>query len=168
MRFRCSTCAEEHDLEDVSFGAEAPDPWHSLSGEERAASYLDEDHCVIRARGETHRFQRGCLEIPIRGTSDSYTWGVWVSLSEKSFAEVEAHWQDPARVRLGPHFGWLCTAIPDYPDTMFLKTRVRQRAVGLRPLVELESTAHPLAVAHREGIDPAELKERLIKLLHAP
>jgi hypothetical protein len=109
---------------------------------------------------------RACLEIPIQGTQQSFTWGVWCSLSETNYREISEHWDDPHRVRLGPYFGWLCTTIPGYPDTAFLKTMVHQRAVGVRPSVELEATDHPLAVHQRHGIEESSLTEIVSKLLH--
>jgi hypothetical protein len=69
------------------------------------------------------------------------------------------HWDDPDRLRFGPYFGWLSTAIPEYPDTMYLKTIVHQRAVGERPSVELEATDHPLAVDQRNRISRERLRK---------
>jgi hypothetical protein len=92
--------------------------------------------------------------------------GASVSLSESSFEEVSEHWDDPERTWIGPHFGWLCTPIPEYPDTMLLKTSVRQRPPGERPLVELEPTDHRLSRHQREGIEPADLREIIQRLLH--
>jgi hypothetical protein len=69
-------------------------------------------------------------------------------------------------VKFGPHFGWLCTKIPDYPDTVFLKSMVHQREVGQRPIVELELTDHPLAVDQRCGIEQARLREIVMRLMH--
>jgi hypothetical protein len=89
-----------------------------------------------------------------------------VSLSEASFLEISDHWDDQSRVGLGPYFGWLCTAIPEYPDTMFLKTMVHQRSVGTRPSVELAPSGHPLAVHQREGISATELKSIIEAILH--
>jgi hypothetical protein len=68
---------------------------------------------------------------------------------------------------LGRIFGWLCSLIPEYPDTMHLKTHVHQRAVGTRPTVELEATNHPLAIDQREGIEPERLQEIVQKLIHS-
>ena len=164
--FTCSTCGELHDLENISFGADRPAQWNVLTDEEKQSSELTSDQCVIETGSETSFFVRGCLDIPIKGATSAFTWGVWVSLSEQSFLEMSEHWDDPARVNLGPYFGWLCTAIPAYPDTMFLKTNVRQRAVGVRPTVELEPTDHPLAVHQWEGIEPAELQAMVQQLLH--
>lgn len=168
LTFRCAGCGAEHDLADLSLGADAPAQWRRLTDDERARSELGGETCVIRAEGETSRYVRAVLPIPITATSEEFTWGVWVSLSEKSFAELEAHWHDPRRVELGPYFGWLCTQVPGYPDTMFLKTSVGQRPVGSRPLVTLEPTDHPLAAHQREGIPRDELRRIVVDELHVP
>jgi len=165
-RFTCSACGEEHDLDQLSFGADVPGTWHLLTDEERRQSELSSDQCLIVARGKTSLYLRGCLNVPIRGTTEVFTWGVWCSLSEQSFRTISQYWDDPRRTELPPVFGWLCTAIPTYPDTMYLKTTVSQREVGLRPLVQLEPTAHPLAVHQREGIEAKELKRIVMDVLH--
>ena len=51
-------------------------------------------------------------------------------------------------------------------DTVFLKTMVHQREVGVRPAVELDATDHPLAVDQRDGIEEDRLKDIVIGLLH--
>jgi hypothetical protein len=162
----CATCGHLHVLSEISFGADAPAQWDLLSADERLNSFLTNDQCEIRTAEETHYFVRACLDIPILGTKQTYSWGVWVSLSLKSFEEMSEHWEDADRVALGPYFGWLCTTIPGYPDTMFLKTMVHQREPGVRPLVHLEPTDHPLAVHQRQGIPAEELKKTLVELLH--
>jgi hypothetical protein len=166
MRFTCTTCGAEHDLDEISFGTDAPLQWDLLSEDERARSLLGGEQCEIESE-EGHSFYiRGCLDIPIRGAGRAFTWGVWCSLSERSYHEIADHWEDSDRGSIGPHFGWLCTKVPGYPDTAFLKTMVRQRGVGVRPLVELEATEHPLAVDQREGIEEERLRSIVIGLLH--
>ncbi len=166
MRFTCTTCGLEHDLDAISFGTSAPVQWDLLSEDERSRSLLAGEQCEIESHEGLSFYIRACLEIPIRATSRSFTWGVWCSLSEKSYLETSEHWSDPQRTEIGPHFGWLCTKIPGYPDTVFLKTMVHQRQVGTRPSVELEPTSHPLAVDQRDGIEEHRLREIVIQLLH--
>jgi hypothetical protein len=113
-----------------------------------------------------HFFIHALLHIPIKGSDEMFTWGVWCSLSEKSYLEVAENWENPERTSMGPYFGWLCNRIPDYPDTLYLKTHVNQRKVGLRPTVELEQTMHPLAIHQREGIEAAELNRIVSVLFH--
>ena len=49
--------------------------------------------------------------------------------------------------------------VPDYPDTLNLKTMVYLRNDGVRPSIELEPTDHPLAVEQREGISMTRVAE---------
>lgn len=157
MKIPCVECGAEHDLDQISLVAPEPAHWAILDEADRSASQLTRDQCIVRTAHETAFFVAANLVVPVRGTGGEFTWGVWVSLSERSFEEMQELWESPEREAHGPYFGWLCTAIPAYPDTMYLKTMVHQRAVGLRPLVELEPTDHPLAVQQRAGIDPSQL-----------
>lgn len=165
MKFLCATCGAEHDANSVSFGANAPVQWDLLSPEERERSELGDEDCFIQSAEGMSFYIRGCLDIPVRGGQQTFTWGVWCSLSEASMREMFDHFADPNRENYGPYFGWLCTKLPHYPDTMFLKTTVRQRKPGLRPLVELEVTGHPLALQQREGIESAALQALVHDLL---
>jgi hypothetical protein len=166
MNFVCKSCGQQHDLSEISFGAEAPVQWNLISDEDQANSELGGEQCVIETRGKRYLFVRACLDLPIAGTDRVFTWGVWVSLSESSFLEMSEHWENPSRTSLGPYFGWLCTKIPEYPDTVFLKTMVHQRAVGQRPRVELEQTEHQLSIDQHQGIEPARMQEIISKILH--
>ena len=167
MKFICATCGAEHEAGSVSFGARAPVQWNLLTAEERERSELGEDDCVIYSEEGASYYIRACLEIPILGQNRRFDWGVWCSLSEQSMIEMVTHFSEPDRERFGPYFGWLCTALPTYPDTVYLKTFVRQRPPGLRPLVELEDIDHPLAVDQRKGMEPDRLQALVEYLLHS-
>src|ERR1041385_2527811 len=92
MRFSCATCGSEHDIDDISFGTDAPLQWGVLSDEERSRSGLSGEQCEIDSQEGRSFYIRACLEIPIRGTDRSFTWGVWCSLSEHSYNEIAEHW----------------------------------------------------------------------------
>ena len=166
MKFHCASCGEVHDLAELSFGADAPLQWHLISEEECTSAQLGEEQCIIPTQNGTAYYLRARLELPIRGSERTFTWGVWCSLSEASFQEIAAHWDHPGRVHRGPYFGWLCTTLPGYPETLLLKTNLHQQATGFRPLVELEPTDHPLTVEQREGIEPERLQALVTSLLH--
>lgn len=166
MCFKCTTCGTEHDLDKISFGADAPVQWNLLSDDEQSSSLLGGEQCEIESKEGRSYYLRACLDIPICGSAHVFTWGVWCSLSAKNYAEISEHWEDPERIKLGPYFGWLCSKIPGYPDTVFLKTMVHQRIVGLRPFVELEATDHPLAVDQRAGIEEERLTRIVTEILH--
>jgi hypothetical protein len=106
-------------------------------------------------------FVRGCLEIPVTG-EEVLSWGVWTSLSEKNFRHFQELCNEPERARHGPFFGWLCSHIWLYPDTLNLKCMVHLRNV------ELEPTSHPLAVEQRLGITLDRVAEIYEKMMHPP
>ena len=102
---------------------------------------------------------RGCIEITVHGADEPFIWGVWVSLSEKSFKRFLELYDTEDRKDEAPFFGWLCAYIDDYPDTVNLKTMVHLRNQGLRPYIELEPTDHPLAIEQRDGIAMARVAQ---------
>jgi hypothetical protein len=99
------------------------------------------------------------LEIPIVGTSDRFRYGIWSSLSEKSFKRVVELWDDPARVSETPYFGWLSNSLPGYPETLNLPADVVTRETDLRPVMELHDGDHPLVAEQREGITMDRVRE---------
>lgn len=147
-----------------SLAAERPAAFYDVADEERDwRCAIGTDNCVIDGK---FYFVRGCLDVPVHGRPEPFTWGVWVSLSQASYEQFEAHFHDTRRSHMGPFFGWLSTQIRIYPATENLKTRARLRDNGLRPLIELEPTEHLLAVEQREGISPERLAEIYEMLLH--
>ncbi|TCI45721.1 DUF2199 domain-containing protein [Exiguobacterium sp. SH3S2] len=145
----CSVCQTQIDTP-LGYGSLMPTYIEDFSKKDmKRRVFLTDDICVL---DEEHFFVNGCLELPIIGEDDVFTWNVWVSLSADNFFRMLDAWEDPARVGLEPMFGWFSTDLPDYPDTINLKTNVHIREVGMRPFIELEPTDHPLAVEQREGI----------------
>jgi len=162
--YHCRVCGQRHDELPLHYGAAAPDLYFTIPEPERARRCeLTSDTCVID--GE-HRFVLGNLEIPIVGEGERFSWDVWVSLSEQSMSRAQEVWHTPGRESEPPCFGWLSTRLPGYPETLDLKTMVHTRAVGVRPLVELEPTDHPLAREQREGIRWERVQEIAENVLH--
>ena len=168
LTFRCRTCGEMHD---------APPAWHFdapvqvlaiPAGERDARVDLTADWCVIEdAAAPDGRwfFAKGLLEIPVHGADAPFTWGVWLSLSRQSFDRYGELFDRADRAAGESFFGWLCNAVPGYPDTRLLKARLHVRPHPMRPWVELEPTEHPLAVAQRSGMGAdaaAAAAERLV------
>jgi hypothetical protein len=147
-----------------SFGWDYPVQYLLISEQERERRIeLSSDGCVI---DEQWFFVRGCLDIPVHEHEDPISWGVWCSLSQKSFLRYRELFDQVDREPGESFFGWLCSAIPDYPDTRQLKTMVRVRPWPTRPFVELEPTDHPLAVEQREGITAAQAREIAERMMH--
>ena len=149
-----------------SFGWGYPVQYLLVPAEERERRIeLSADACVIDSRWF---FVRGCLDIPVRDHEEPLSWGVWCSLSGDNFLRYgELHGQ-VTRAAGESFFGWLCSSLPGYPDTLQLKTMVRVRPWPTRPYVELEPTSHPLAVEQREGITLDRVREIAEQIMHPP
>ena len=161
--FKCGKCSKIHEGS-PSFGYDAPWHYSGLSVEERAYSELKSDTCVIRHDEGVDRFIRVVLEVPIHGVDKPFMWGVWVSLSEKSFTRYLETWDEPDES--DSYFGWLCNRLPYYEDTINLKVQVRPRRGGLRPYLELERNGHLLAEHLCEGISIQQAQEIAERMLH--
>ncbi|MEU3664342.1 DUF2199 domain-containing protein [Streptomyces sp. NPDC032940] len=147
----------------MNYTADAPAVWDpSFTGADDCL--LCSDQCVIRAE---HYFVKGLIEIPVIGSDEVFSWGVWVSLSRDNFSRAADLWDTPGRESEKPYFGWLTTDLPLYsPTTLNLKTHVHTRPVGERPYVELEPTDHPLAVEQRTGITLDRVREIAAAVRH--
>lgn len=140
--------------------------WWCVTGRSsgpRTAPALGSDDCVIDGK---YFFVRGCIEIPVIAEEEPFSWGVWVSLSEQSHADWVKHFHVAQRSQCGPYFGWLNAWLKPYPETVNLKTHVHLRNNGIRPLIELEPTDHPLAVEQRLGISRQRVAEIYAMMVH--
>ncbi|MFE2023089.1 DUF2199 domain-containing protein [Streptomyces sp. NPDC059499] len=147
----------------MSYSTMAPDVWDP-SFESDPGCLLSSDQCVIKGQ---HFFIRGLIEIPVIGSQDAFSWGVWVSLSKDNFARALDVWDTEGREAEKPYFGWLSTELTLYPEsTTDLKTNAHTRPVGKRPFIELEPTDHPLAVEQRTGITQDRVREIAMAVLH--
>lgn len=161
--FKCTSCDEVHEGM-PSFGAHAPLSYYEVPAEDREKRcHLGTDDCVI---DDEFFFVRGCLEIPVIGEVEPFSWGVWVSLSEASYLEWVKCYESDKRSHIGPFFGWLNAWIKPYPDTASLKTNVHLRDDGIRPYIELQSTDHPLAIEQRVGITVERVAELYTQMMH--
>ena len=157
--YHCVHCGKQH--EGIpAFHADRPVQYWDVPIEKRQTDvFLTSDSCVIADR---FFFVHGCLEIPIHETDQVFTWGVWVSLKEDNFFMWQDNYEVPRRSHIGPFFGWLCTQLPVYPDTLHLKTLVHLRDDGIRPYIELETNDHPLSAEQHDGISI----KRAFELVH--
>jgi hypothetical protein len=161
--FRCSTCSQLHEGS-PSFGFRAPDPYLEQSKAIQDAGRLTSDLCEYEDEDGRHFFVRGCLEIPIRGISAPFLWGVWASLSERSYRRyIETYDKPDSTDRF---FGWLCNYLPCYPRTYALKTHVHPRTGGDRPDIVPERSDHPLSIDFYGGITVERAQEIAEAIIH--
>ena len=147
MTYTCSCCGKVHDdLPDIAF--DRPGYAADVPEEEQSDRVkLDDDLCAVD--GEYY-FIRGVLKIPIHDNDEGLGFGVWVSQKYENF---ETYLNNYDTSEIGPFFGWLSNEFMFGGEpTTSLKTMAHFQGDGLRPLIEVEETDHPLSVAQRNGI----------------
>ena len=153
FEFVCSECSEIHKGSPSfshrlpAYALDVPD------SEQDERLYSTDDVCIV---DEKHFFIRVILEIPIIGTNDPFTWGVWVSQSEDNFMQYqETFGTDQSAMNT---FGWLTVNFPYYltrDSNGFienLKCDVHWGVKGQRPHLIICETAHELFADQHEGI----------------
>jgi hypothetical protein len=154
MNNKCPSCGKEHDgLPDV--GSDKPDYyWEIPEGEREKRIKLSSETCVV---DDEHFFIRGVIEIPLTDKDDTFGIGVWVSQKREYFKKYLDNFDTS---NIGPFFGWLSTNIGYFHESsLSLKTMVHFQGNNLRPLIKLEPTQHPLAIAQQRGISFAKACE---------
>jgi hypothetical protein len=149
--YKCVTCGKSHEGLPLSFAADSPDMYANMNRDERDARCVrGSDQYII---DQKWFFIRGCLEIPIIGSSDIFLWGLWASVHEDVFDEISECWELAGREKSrGPFKGRLANSLSVYPETLNLKLRIVIQPLGQRPLLVVEESDHHLAIEQASGI----------------
>jgi hypothetical protein len=84
--YTCRCCGKYHAELPLHYGAEAPVYWFGIPARQRKRRcVLSSDQCII---DDEHFYILGNLEIPVIGSKEKFSWGVWVSLSAQNFARA--------------------------------------------------------------------------------
>lgn len=163
--FICTTCGEYHSELPMVLGPAAPAAWEQLPANERAArGELSSDQCVI---DDSQFFVRGRLEIPVAGSTESFTWLVWVGLSREYFTRAYEFWFKEGRESEPPYPANLQSALPYSPGTLNLAVRLHTRPVGQRPYVEVVTHEHVLYRQQQHGVTLEQVQAIVESALHA-
>lgn len=165
--FKCGCCGEIHEGS-PSFGFDEPDHYACLTDEQKAGlATLTPDFCTITRDGHTDYFIRAVLEVPIHGVEEPFLWGVWVSLSERSYARYRETYDEP--VAGEGFFGWVCNRIGVYPYEGDRGANVIVQGGGQRPTVTLHrghEQDDPLVADQVSGISIVRAQELAQRALH--
>lgn len=163
--WKCATCGESHADIPMSFAADFPDMYANMKTAERETrALISSDQCVI---DQKWFFIRGCLEIPIAGCDEVFLWGLWASVREEVFDEIDECWNLKRREKThGPFKGRLNNSLSEYPETLNLKLEITLQPVGTRPLLRVEETSHPLGAEQRDGISRERAMALVASILH--
>jgi hypothetical protein len=107
------------------------------------------------------------LEIPIVGSDQVFLWGLWASVREEVFDDIEECWELAGREsHRGPYKGRLANSLAEYPETLNLKTKILLQPVGTRPLFAVAESDHRLAIEQASGISKGRALELAALVLH--
>jgi hypothetical protein len=164
MNYKCATCGTEHE-EWPSLTFNSPFHYHELSEEEKELNAeLGNDYCIILHENETDRFIRVTLSQKIKDHCEDLDYGLWVSLSEKSYLDYQENFNNPNH--LTQYFGWLCSSIPEYGSTLSIPCSVNTRTDNQRPeVIPHNNFDHPFVKDYYEGITKEEAEKRIHDML---
>lgn len=163
MKYICECCGKEkEDWPAIVYNS--PSPYLDLSDEEMENAELSPDFCVIRYSDETCYFIRAVMVQEVNKACQDLDYGVWVSLSEKSYNEyVENYGNNDFE---GGYFGWLANYLPDYEfDDPIPADVVVDNKTGRPFIYPLESFEHLFVKDFYSGISEKEAERRINKVL---
>ena len=164
IKYICSCCGQEH----VAWPAityPSPTAYLLLSEEDKKnIAELNSDFCVIRHPDQIDRFIRCTLTQKVTDHCEGLHYGLWVSLSEKSFEDYSGNFTNENHET--KYFGWLSNDLPDYDFKKSIPTNVFTSLGNHRPeIVPHQSFDHPFVKDYYNGITKAEAERRIREML---
>jgi hypothetical protein len=162
--FACVECGQIHSgWPALAFSS--PANYHELKEEEREnIAEIDSDFCTITYPDQTDRFIRVSLTQLVNDAQEDLEYGLWVSLSEKSFENYRENYNNDNHIT--EYFGWLCSRIPEYENTQSIPTTVVTQAGNQRPIIyPHKDHDHPFVQDYYQGISSHEAQKRVDDML---
>ena len=166
MKYKCTTCEKEHD-EWPALAFASPYNYNILSEKDKKSiAELNEDFCVIKYEDQTDLFIRTILLQKVNDGCQNLDYGVWVSLSKKSFDDYSEHFKTGNQDVV--YFGYLCSKIPEYDDTLSIKMNVIVKKGTNRPEVipHEDQMDIPFVRDYYNGITVEEVERRIDFMLN--
>jgi hypothetical protein len=163
-KYTCSCCGKQHEGWPALTYA-SPSNYNGLSEEDKQnLGELTSDFCIIRYPDQIDRFIRCTLTQKVIDHCDDLEYGLWVSLSEKSFEDYSQNYNNESRE--AAYFGWLCNDLPDYSFDESVPTTVYTRTGNQRPeIVPNDNFDHPFVHDYYNGITKKEAEKRIREML---
>ena len=164
-KFKCAMCGKVQDkLPALAFMS--PIYYSYLSDEDKNdMAELTEDFCIIRHPEQIDRFIRTTKTFQIVDACEDLNYGIWVSVSEKTFDEYKADFKN--NIEGKTYFGSICNEIPEYEEsTLGLHVNVETRANGIRPEIILHQSEHVLIKDWEKGISILEAEVRVQNIMN--
>ncbi len=164
IKYKCDCCGEVHE-EWPALTFISPDNYNCLDEiEKKNIGSLDNDFCTIKHEDQVDRFIRCTLTQKVNNYCQDLDYGLWVSLSEKSYLDYENNFNNEVEEKA--YFGWLCNDLSDYDFPESIPVDVITRKNGGRPnLIPHSNFDHPFVKDYYNGISKTEAERRIYKML---
>jgi hypothetical protein len=163
-KFRCSKCGKEH-AEWPALTFTSPANYDYLSNQEKLElGRLNTDFCEIHYDDQIDRFIRVILTQKVNDACENLDYGLWVSLSEKSYSDYKSNFNNENHET--GYFGWLCSNIPEYGNTMSIPCDVITKSGNNRSeIYPHQDFDHQLVRDYYNGITKAEAEKRINEMI---
>jgi hypothetical protein len=160
MNFTCSECGQVHESW-PALAFDTPVYYSELSQEDKQKiSQISADFCVIKHPDRIDRFIRCILIQQVVDECQCIHYGLWVSLSEKSFNDYKENFDNDNHE--AQYFGWLSNNIWGYEGTTSIPTTVVKMKGNQRPEVfPHEDFDHQFVRDYYNGITRNEAEKRI-------
>ena len=165
IKYTCSCCGIEQE-EWPALTYKSPTNYNFLSEEEQPnIAELDSDFCTIKYSDQTDRFIRCILKQKVVDDCQELEYGLWVSLSEKSFQDYKANFDNENHET--QYFGWLSNDLSDYDfSESSIPTTVITNTENQRPeIVPHKDFDHPFVHDYYKGITKSEAERRINEMM---
>lgn len=164
--FTCECCGKQHEGW-PALTYNSPNNYYWLSAEEKKEiAVIDEDFCVINYPDEVGRFVRCVLFQKVKDHCEDLEYGLWVSLSEKSFQDYLDNFDNENHE--SEYFGWLSNNISEYEFLESIPTTVVTQKGNNRPVIfPHESFDHSFVKDFYAGITKEEAENRIQNMINA-
>ncbi|WP_103072305.1 DUF2199 domain-containing protein [Aquimarina sediminis] len=161
---KCSECGQVHS-EWPALTFKSPSNYHNLSDNEKLdMGKLDSDFCEIHYEDQVDRFIRVTLTQKVNDACEILEYGLWVSLSEKSYSDYKENYNNTNHET--GYFGWLCNTIPEYRDTSSIPCDVMTKRGNNRPeIFPHKDVDHPFVRDYYHGISKEEAENRINEMI---
>lgn len=163
-KIKCSECGKSH-LELPALAFKSPANYSFLSENEKLEiGELEIDFCEILYEDQIDKFIRVNLNQKINDSCESLQYGLWVSLSDKSFSDYKSNYNNPNHIV--QYFGWLCSNISEYDATLSIPCDVVTKIGNDRPeIFPHQDFEHTFVKDYYDGISEAEAKKRVQEMI---
>jgi len=162
--YTCTQCGKVHD-DWPALGFISPTHYNQLEeADQNSLASLDSDFCVIKDE-EIYHFIRVSMHQRVTDYHMPLDYGLWVSLSEKSFQDYRDNYHNENHITV--YFGWLCNNVSPYEGTLSIPVDVHTKPGNDRPeIVPHHDYDHPLVQDYHRGISREEAERRIHEMMN--